>query len=101
MDRKEKYKLAKERVKEIKDFYSHLIIYLIVNLLIFLINYIVSPGVYWFYWPLIGWGIGLAIHWTQVFGLDRFFGKDWEERKIEEIVNEMDKKDKSERELND
>ena len=29
---------------------------------------ITSPDRFWFYWPMIGWGIGLAIHAVSVFG---------------------------------
>ncbi|MFO7815419.1 MAG: 2TM domain-containing protein [Halanaerobiales bacterium] len=90
MKEEEKYEKAKEKVKEIKDFYSHLLVYLVVNIGIFIINYIVSPGNYWFYWPLIGWGIGIAVHWTQVFGVSRILGENWEKKKIKEIMNELE-----------
>ena len=90
----EKYKKAKERMKEIKDFYGHLFVYIIVNIGIFIINYIVSPGTYWFYWVLIGWGIGLAVHWVQVFGVGKILGEKWEEKKIKEIMKEMDDNEK-------
>jgi len=94
MKDEEKYKKAKEKVKEIKDFYSHLLVYVVVNIGIFLINYITSPGTYWFYWPLIGWGIGLAVHWTQVFGVSKILNKNWEKRKVKEIMDEMEDEEK-------
>ncbi len=56
----------------------------------FLIDVISSPERLWFYWVLIGWGIGLAIHGLNVFGTDKILGKDWEEKKIKEIM-EKDK----------
>jgi len=94
MDKEKKYEKAKERVKEIKDFYGHLLVYIVVNIGIFIINYIVSPGAYWFYWVLIGWGIGLIVHWVQVFGVSRLLGEKWEEKKIKEIMEEMEKRGK-------
>jgi hypothetical protein len=33
------------------------------------------------------WGIGIAIHASKVFVLkDRFLGKEWEEKKIKEMM---------------
>lgn len=80
------YKRAKAHVDAVREFYGHLAVYLAVNLGIFLINLVTSPGAWWFYWPLFGWGIGVLIHGFNVFGEFRFFGKDWEERKIREYM---------------
>jgi hypothetical protein len=43
----------------------------------------------WFYWPLLGWGIGLFFHGMSVFVFSKFPGKQWEERKIKEVMNKM------------
>ena len=87
----ERYEMAKKRVEELRAFYSHLFVYLAVNAGLFLLNIITSPRHLWFYWPLIGWGIGLAIHGFSVFGTRKILGEDWEERKIKEIM-EKEKK---------
>ncbi len=87
MKEDERYKAAKERVSEIKSFYVHLFIYVIVNLGLFLLNILTSPTALWFYWPLFGWGIGLIAHAVSVFGLKGIIGKDWEEKKIKEIMD--------------
>jgi hypothetical protein len=94
MKDEEKYKKAKEKVEEIKAFYSHLVVYVVVNIGLFIINYVTSPGTFWFYWPLIGWGIGLAVHWTQVFGVSKILGNNWEKRKVKEIMDEMEDEEK-------
>jgi hypothetical protein len=86
MEDQEKYERARKRVEEIKGFYVHLVVFVLVNLGLFLINIIRSPEVYWFYWPLIGWGIGLVAHGFGVFGLPGVLGSDWEERKIKQIM---------------
>ena len=88
---KEKYEKAKRRVEELRSFYSHLFIYLAVNTGLFLLNIVTAPRNLWFYWPLIGWGIGLAIHGFSVFGTRKILGEDWEERKIKEMM-EKEKK---------
>lgn len=81
------YKNAKKRVKEIKDFYANLITYCTVIPFLIIINLITSPKNIWFYWPMLGWGFGVAIHGLSVFSI----GKNWEEKKIKEILNKEDK----------
>jgi hypothetical protein len=83
-----KYRNALERVRRIRGFYVHLGIYALVNSLLFLINIVTTPGVLWFYWPLFGWGLGVALHALIVFGLGSVFGPDWEEKKMKEFMDE-------------
>ena len=59
-----------------------------VNLLLFTINVLTSPGSLWFYWPLMGWGIAVALHALRVFGTGGRFGAAWEERKINELMEQ-------------
>lgn len=92
MEDNKRYEKAKKRVEEIRSFYSHLFVYIVVNVGLFLLNIITSPRSLWFYWVVIGWGIGLAIHALNIFGTEKIFGKDWEEKKIKELME----KDKSE-----
>jgi len=81
------YQKAKKRVEEIRCFYAHLGTYALVNSLLFLLNMTTSPDILWFYWPLLGWGIGIVVHAVYVFGPGRWFGQDWEEKKIKEIMD--------------
>ena len=43
-------------------FKIHFLVYLAVNALLIVINLATTPGKYWFFWPLLGWGIGVAGH---------------------------------------
>lgn len=81
-NRSEAYYKAKQRVKEIKDFYGNLISYCVIIPFLIFINYISYWGFQWFWFPLFGWGLGLTIHGFSVFG----YGSTWEERKIKEIM---------------
>lgn len=93
----ESYNLAYNKVKKIKGFYSHLRIYLIVNVIIivsnlnrdFIGNYFHVNGLFdWHtYSTAIYWGIALLIHAFTVFGPDIFFNKDWEQKKIQEYMD--------------
>ena len=64
-----------------------------VNLFLFAINMLSTPDALWFYWPLFGWGIGILIHGLTVFVFEGRFGREWEEKKIKEIM-EKDKNTK-------
>lgn len=77
------YKKAKKRVEEIKGFYSNLISYCIVIPFLIFINLTTNSRNHWFWFPLLGWGIGVATHAFQVFGV----GESWKEKKIREIMN--------------
>ncbi len=81
-----KYKKAKERVDCIKGFYSHALAYCIVIPVLAYLNY-VTTSFPWVVFPALGWGIGLLGHGMQAFGYMPFLGKDWEERKIKELMN--------------
>ena len=92
MDEQARYERAKKRVEELREFYQHLVVYLVVNAFLLALNLWTSPGHLWFYWPLLGWGLGVAIHGATVFGNNRFWGQRWEERKIKELM-EKDRSD--------
>ena len=104
MDNNSRNKLekAKKRVKELKGFYIHLTIYILVNTFISTIKIVVDLGegasfneaffnfgifAVWFFW-----GIGLFFHGLKVFSNNVFFGKDWEEKQIQKYMDK-DKKE--------
>jgi Na+/glutamate symporter len=82
----ERYFIAKKRVDEIKGFYSNLASYVFVNLGLLALNLWTAPNHLWFYWPLLGWGIGVVFHGLKVFNFMPFLGQDWEEQKIKEFM---------------
>ena len=83
MTEKDIYRKAKKRVKEKKEFYTHLGIYLVAVPFFFAINYLTEDGRHidwWAFFPTLGWGLGVAIHYFTVFGLPGRHGDEWEER---------------------
>ncbi len=89
----DRYFKAKKRVEEIKGFYGNLIAYVVVNLGLLAINLLTSPNHLWFYWPMIGWGVGVFFHGMKVFNYMPFLGKDWEEQKIKEFMDKEKEKE--------
>ena len=66
---RQRYERARARVQALKGFYIHAIAFVLVNVALLSINAL-ADGVWWFYWPLMGWGIGLGVHALAVFGFD-------------------------------
>jgi hypothetical protein len=89
---------AKKRVEELKGFYWHFAVYLVVNSVISstkiarnvengeaFTDAFFDFGTFavWLFW-----GIGLAFHAAKVFSYNPFFNKDWEERQIRKYMEE-------------
>lgn len=81
------YNRAKERVAELRSFYGSLLAYAIVIPLLAWINY-QTVSFAWVLFPALGWGFGLVAHWARINGYHPVFGKDWEERKIKEYMQD-------------
>lgn len=79
------YEKAKERVTQLKGFYGNLLSYCIVIPVLIIIN-VITSDFQWFWFPLLGWGLGLTFHAFETFG----FGKRWEEKKIQEYLSKYD-----------
>lgn len=82
-----KLRRAKKRVEELKEFYTHLAIYCLVMPCLAVFNYITTDFP-WVIFPMLGWGFGLFAHAMKVFSVNPFFGKQWEERKIKQFMDE-------------
>lgn len=80
------YDRARRKVKEIRSFYYNLACFCIVIPALITINLIFTPGFYWFWFSIAGWGSGLLIHGFSAFGYLPFLGKDWEQKKIKELM---------------
>ena len=96
-------KTAKKRVAEKRDFFIHLTTFIVVMPFLFGINMLTSPFHLWFAYPLMGWGLGLAIHFFTVFGFKGRFYDKWEAKEIEkelERMGELDRKHEEGLELN-
>lgn len=77
---------ARHQVHCLRGFYIHLAVFVLVNTGLIAINLMASPGRLWFQWPLLGWGIWVVMHALSTFGRGRFLGREWEERKVRELM---------------
>ena len=85
LEQQQRYERARERVGLIKGFYSNLISYLIVMSVLLWVN-LRTTDFLWVLFPAVAWGFGLLMHGMEAFGYHPLLGRDWENRKIRELM---------------
>ena len=97
-----KWKKAHKRVEALKGFYTHLAIYIIVNIAIFIVRGQIveffknestdKDFMEWVDWNVlivpIFWGIGILFHAANTFQDKLKFIKNWEEKQLEKFLEE-------------
>ena len=78
--------LALAKVRKIKGFYIHLAQYIVVISVLAVINLVTHPSKLWFFWPALGWGIGIIAHAAATFEFIPFFGAEWERKQVEKLL---------------
>jgi len=98
----QQYILARKKVEKISKFYKHLATYLIINTFlsaIFIVGDINEGDTFneaFFNWGnykiWLYWGVGILFQAIGTFGLPLFLNKDWEQRKINQYLEEEKRK---------
>ncbi len=85
---------AKNRVLAKKGFYIHFGIYVIFSLFLFAINLLTDPADYWFYYPVLSWGVAIALHYLVTFGVpgSDILSQEWEQRELEKEMYILQRK---------
>jgi len=81
-----RYCEAVRHVREVRGFYTHALVYVLVIGGLAISNLLGNPGRLWFAYPALGWGVGLLAHGLSVFAFRGWLGADWEQRKIREYL---------------
>lgn len=79
---------ARERAEAIQGLYIHFIVYAVINAGLFVLNWVTKgdDGTWWFYWPLIIWGVaGLGMHILST--VVPVFTTRWVERKARRLAD--------------
>jgi len=76
---------ARHRVHALKPFYTDIAAYVIVNFILFVID-CATGGPSWFYLPLTGWGLLLALHALHAYEMLPWTTRDWEQRKARDLI---------------
>jgi len=78
---------ARGRVKSLRLFYTHFLVFALINIVCLLID-ISTPGDPWFYKVLLGWGLIVGLHAMYTYELLPWSTHDWEKRKISEFIEQ-------------
>ena len=79
---------AVKNLKKRRDFYAHLLVYLLVNGFLVIIWWMITPYVFfWPVFPIVIWGIGVVMN-----GYDVFFNQDFDEEDIDREIERMQRK---------
>jgi hypothetical protein len=77
---------ARRRVAMRMGFYTHALVFVLVNLGLFALN-AVTGGYRWSIWPSWGWGLGLAIHGVVTWLNLR--GEGWRQRMLTREIEHL------------
>ncbi|WHT39813.1 2TM domain-containing protein [Myroides sp. mNGS23_01] len=83
---------AKKNVEKMKKFYAHLTMYIMVNTFLIVLNLMTDARFMWSLIVVLSWGIGLVADWMKTYNYHFFLGKDWEDRKIREYMDQQNKR---------
>lgn len=85
----QRYQKAINRVVDLKQFYSRIFRGLLAIVIVGAINYYINQWASpWFLWVVFGVGLGITIRAIKLFGIPGLLDKNWEERKLKEILKE-------------
>ncbi len=71
-----------ERDRALRRLRRHILAYATVICALFLIN-LLTPGPWWFLWPMFSWGVALAAHWLYVKSVH--IDEVWAQQRTEDI----------------
>ena len=77
-DDKQLHELAKKRV----EFRTHLVVYFVVNGMLWVIWYFTGAGYPWPLWPMAGWGVGVIFHYLFEYNPARIFSEEEEYQRL-------------------
>jgi 2TM domain len=77
---------ARRWVRRKRRFLTVVAVYLALCLLWFTIDMLTGPGDLWFYWPVLGAGLIVAVIGLALFGFGALLGDDWERRQVDRYL---------------
>jgi hypothetical protein len=78
---------ARRYVRRKRILYTIIGIWLALCLMWFVIDLLDDSSSWWFYWPMLGTGIGVAITAIVLLGLGGLMGSDWERRQMDKYLS--------------
>lgn len=83
------YHRAERRVDEKIKFYNKVFRYIFINSILFIVNLIFTPGIWWCSAVMLFWGIGILVRFGNVFILYNHFDEDYRDMMIEKEMGKI------------
>lgn len=89
-EQREQYEYARRRIQQKKGLMRHFIFFLAGSILLLVLDLLLNKGhelffPNWSVWVVLIWAFILLIHVFNVFVLNTFMGKEWEDRQLEKL----------------
>lgn len=89
-EQREQYEYARRRIKQKKNLMRHFILFLVGSIILIIINPVLGYGNEtlindWFVWAILIWTFIFLIHLFNVFVMNKFMGKEWEDQQLEKL----------------
>lgn len=87
----EQYEYARRRLRQKKNFYFHVVLFLVGTLFMFIANILLEFGLpnVWYIWAGTAWFFVIILHFIKVFITDRFMNINWERQQIERLMEKQ------------
>ena len=97
VEQREQYQYARTRIKQKKRLMQHFIVFLGGSIITIILDPVLGIGNdffinNWFIWVILIWSFILVIHFFNVFILNKFMGKEWEDRQLEKLKGKQEKR---------
>ncbi len=79
-------RIAFKRALRLRQYYQHLLSYLVINIGAIAVNLLTTPDLLWFPGLTLFWGLGLLVHTMTVFVFDCYFNGQWELNQVEKLL---------------
>lgn len=80
------HQLARKRV----EFRRHLVVYFVINAVLWLLWYVSGQGYPWPIWPMAGWGIGVIFHYLFEFRTTPLLSEEEEYKRLKKEMTEQE-----------
>ncbi len=96
-EQREQFEYAQQRIKQKKKLMRHFILFLSGSVLLIIINPVLGIGKdffikNWFVWAILLWTFFFLVHLLNVFVMNRFMGKEWENKQLEKLKAKQEKR---------